>query len=180
MDVAGAVLAAALNFTPAVGTEFVLIRNDGTDAITGEFGGRPEGSLLTLGASAFVVTYLGGDGNDFSLLAVTPPLGAVVTWDGGGANNFWGTTANWLLNAAPIAGEGLVFCDMRRSFGIETRSALLTSMTPSRLAWDNTARRICKPRLTVPTVRRLARSSRNPVISLLVSWAISKLALGPR
>lgn len=35
--------------------------------------------------------------------------GAVRTWDGGGANGFWATPANWVGDIAPVSGDDLVF-----------------------------------------------------------------------
>lgn len=34
---------------------------------------------------------------------------SVCTWDGGGANNYWATAANWVGDVAPVAGDDLVF-----------------------------------------------------------------------
>ena len=49
----------------AVGNEtFVLIDNDAADAITGTFNGLAEGATLTVGGRTFVISYVGGDGND--------------------------------------------------------------------------------------------------------------------
>lgn len=62
-------------YSPVVGQEFVLIKNDGSDAVTGAFIGMPEGATVVLKGRQFRVTYYGGDGNDVSLVAVTgrPP-----------------------------------------------------------------------------------------------------------
>ncbi len=40
---------------------------------------------------------------------------SVVTWTGLGANNYWGTAANWSTNAAPVAGDDLVFSGSTRT-----------------------------------------------------------------
>jgi hypothetical protein len=50
------------------GDTFVVINNDGTDAISGpRFTGLPEGALLTVGEQQFRISYVGGDGNDVTL-----------------------------------------------------------------------------------------------------------------
>ncbi len=36
-------------------------------------------------------------------------LGAVKTWDGGGADDNWRTAANWINDIAPVSGDDLVF-----------------------------------------------------------------------
>jgi autotransporter-associated beta strand protein len=103
----GAGLAVSLGFQPPGGTNFLLIDNDGGEPVTGAFAGLPEGAGLTLNDRPFHVTYRGGDGNDVVLVA--DPL--TRTWDGGGANNNWSTAANWVGDAAPSAGDRLVFPD---------------------------------------------------------------------
>ncbi len=50
------------------GTTFVLIDNDGTDAVTGTFNGLPNYSLLTIGSQLFRLHYNGGTGNDVTLV----------------------------------------------------------------------------------------------------------------
>jgi hypothetical protein len=51
---------------------FTIIDNDGSDPVNGTFADLPEGAALTLGAFRFLITYLGGDGNDVVLQNVTP------------------------------------------------------------------------------------------------------------
>lgn len=58
-------------FNPATGDSFVIIRNDGTDAVSGTFLNAPEGSIITTPNNiAFRITYRGGDGNDIVLTRV--------------------------------------------------------------------------------------------------------------
>jgi hypothetical protein len=47
--------------------KYMLIANDGSDAVSGTFTGLSEGSLLVSGIYAFKVSYRGGDGNDVVL-----------------------------------------------------------------------------------------------------------------
>ena len=62
-----------LGFTPTAGQVFTIIDNDDADAITGAFTGLPEGSLLTVnGGNTLRISYVGGDGNDVTLTAVSP------------------------------------------------------------------------------------------------------------
>ena len=42
--------------------------SSGTDPISGEFNGLPDGTILTLGGVNAIVDYEGGDGNDLTLL----------------------------------------------------------------------------------------------------------------
>jgi hypothetical protein len=73
----GAPLATIPAGTPAVGQSFTIIRNDGTDPVAGTFAGLPEGAILHA-ASAFRVSYVGGDGNDV-VLTVVADTSAVLT-----------------------------------------------------------------------------------------------------
>ena len=52
----------------APGTTFVLIDNDGADAVTGTFNGLPNNSLLTISGQLFRLHYNGGTGNDVTLV----------------------------------------------------------------------------------------------------------------
>ena len=53
---------------PACGDRFVIVNNDGTDAVTGTFAGLAEGATLSLAGKPFRITYAGGDGNDVELI----------------------------------------------------------------------------------------------------------------
>lgn len=52
---------------PALNERFVLIQNDGTDPIVGQFANAPEGGSYTNQAMVFRVSYVGGTGNDLAL-----------------------------------------------------------------------------------------------------------------
>jgi hypothetical protein len=57
-------------FKPTAGQKYVLVSNDGTDAITGTFTNAAQGATITVGAYQFSVSYTGGDGNDLELTAL--------------------------------------------------------------------------------------------------------------
>ncbi|VVN83865.1 DUF4214 domain-containing protein [Pseudomonas fluorescens] len=71
------------NFTPAVNDSFVLISNDGTDAITGTvtIGNTMliEGGTFSQGGKIYQVSYKGGDGNDLVLMATIPNTAPTLT-----------------------------------------------------------------------------------------------------
>jgi fibronectin-binding autotransporter adhesin len=71
-----ATLSLALGFSPANGSQFVIINNDGTDPASGTFNNLGEGSTINAGGQTFVISYAGGDGNDVVLTAVPEP----ATW----------------------------------------------------------------------------------------------------
>ncbi|HEV7570900.1 MAG TPA: Ig-like domain repeat protein [Thermoanaerobaculia bacterium] len=89
---------------PAAGQTFVIIDNDGTDAVTGTFTGLPEGATVAGGIANFAISYHGGDGNDVVLTA----LSTQKTWTSF-ANTVWSNPQNWNPQAVPSAGEPLLF-----------------------------------------------------------------------
>ncbi|MFL5238466.1 MAG: PEP-CTERM sorting domain-containing protein, partial [Rhizomicrobium sp.] len=70
-------IATGLAFT--LGTQYTLIANDGTDAISGAFANAANGATITAGNYNFMVNYAGGTGNDLVLTVVPEP----ATWIGG-------------------------------------------------------------------------------------------------
>jgi fibronectin-binding autotransporter adhesin len=100
----------ASGYTPPLNQEYVLIDNDGADAISGTFTGLSEGSLLVVGTYVFEVSYQGGDGNDVSITRIK-----AAVWDGapdsGGSSvdANWRTGSNWVGDVAPSAGSDLIF-----------------------------------------------------------------------
>lgn len=109
-------IAAELN----AGDQFVIINNDLADAVTGTFGGLPEGATVLANAGgsglALVISYLGGSGNDVVLIAQETAslqatlVGSVLTItdiSAAGKNNSL---------AASIVGTSLVFTDATQSF----------------------------------------------------------------
>ena len=72
VDVTGATLDIQLTtFDGIEGAEFIIINNDGSDDVTGEFAGLAEGDTVTAGGVEFEISYAGGDGNDVVLTATT-------------------------------------------------------------------------------------------------------------
>jgi cytoskeletal protein CcmA (bactofilin family) len=89
---------------PAPGSSFVLIDNDGTDAVSGTFAGRPEGAVFAVGGSSVQITYAGNTGNDVVVTVLTGPK----SWTGA-VNNLWSVGGNWNGGVAPANGDDLVF-----------------------------------------------------------------------
>ena len=72
-------IALSLNTYGAVSNQYVLIANDGADAVNGTFNGLPEGTTLTSGSVSLKITYHGGTGNDVALLQTAAPAPPVIT-----------------------------------------------------------------------------------------------------
>lgn len=109
ISLGGGSLLLALGFTPVVGTVFTIINNDEADAVSGTFGGLPEGATFTTNSLNFRISYIGGDGNDVTLTRVIPPTGITRVWDGEGVNGFWSNPFNWVGDIAPVQGDTLAF-----------------------------------------------------------------------
>jgi fibronectin-binding autotransporter adhesin len=66
-------LSLSLGFTPALGTQFMIISNALSDAVVGTFNGLSEGATFTSGGTIFKISYQGGNGNDVVLSVVPEP-----------------------------------------------------------------------------------------------------------
>lgn len=62
----------------AQGDQYLLIDNDGTDAVDGTFTGMPEGFVTTIGTRRYILTYKGGTGND---VVLTPEQSFIIEGD---------------------------------------------------------------------------------------------------
>ena len=58
-------------FVSAYGDTFTIIRNDGSNAVSGTFDGLAQGAVLNVGGRELKINYAGGDGNDVTLTDVT-------------------------------------------------------------------------------------------------------------
>ena len=76
VNIAGATLTLNAGGAVPTGTEFVLISNDGEDAVTGTFDGLDEGDTIPGFSPPATITYVGGDGNDVAIVTVDPLAGA--------------------------------------------------------------------------------------------------------
>jgi autotransporter-associated beta strand protein len=112
------VLSASLNFRSSLSNQFLIINNDGSDAVSGTFNGKPEGSVFTIGAEQFRISYVGGDGNDVVLTQISGIFIPVLTIEKIAASTIrllWHTnatgfnlesntnllTTNWLTTSPP-------------------------------------------------------------------------------
>src|SRR5205823_6091801 len=97
-------LAMSPSFVPAVGQEFVLIANDGVDLPSGTFNGMPEGTIVTLNGTEFVLSYSrGANHNSVTLSVIVVPK----TWTGA-VNNLWSVGGNW-TGGVPQSGDAIQF-----------------------------------------------------------------------
>lgn len=60
-------------YTPAPGQQFTLVDFTGPGPITGAFAGLGEGAILSAGGMQFLLSYVGGTGNDVTVTAVPEP-----------------------------------------------------------------------------------------------------------
>ncbi len=73
VNLQGTALELKLNGAGAVSNQYVIVKNDGVDAVTGNFTGLPDGATLTAGGASFQIAYNGGDGNDVVLIQTSLP-----------------------------------------------------------------------------------------------------------
>lgn len=76
VTISNATLTVVLGYTPSVGHSYVLIANDGADAVTGTFAGLSEGASLTAGGYSFQISYAGGTGNDVVMTVIAQAASA--------------------------------------------------------------------------------------------------------
>lgn len=67
-------LQVSAGFAAADQDKFVVLANDGSDAISGTFAGLPEGAIVSAGSRFFKISYTGGTGNDVELTALVPTV----------------------------------------------------------------------------------------------------------
>ncbi len=97
VTLSGVALSLNISANTPVGTQFLLIKNDGNDAVVGTFDGLPQGSSwVAPDGQRFSITYHGGDGNDVVVTrANTPPslpqLTATAVTNEGGTIHINGT-----------------------------------------------------------------------------------------
>ncbi|MCP4442401.1 MAG: hypothetical protein GY810_26135, partial [Aureispira sp.] len=57
------------NATGFIGATLTILDNDATDAVIGTFSGLAEGGIINIGGVNYMITYMGGSGNDIELTA---------------------------------------------------------------------------------------------------------------
>ena len=68
-------LSASPTFVPTAGQQFVIVNNDGADAITSSFAGFTQGATTVIGGHTFSISYSGGtNSNDVVLTEESPIL----------------------------------------------------------------------------------------------------------
>ncbi len=108
-------LSISFGYSPSAGDRYVIINNDGTDAVVGEFSGLPEGTIFPVygvpgGDRSLQITYAGDAttpgafGNDV-VLTVLP---RTLIWQGGDGSA-WSGTYYWTPYGYPAGGDTLVF-----------------------------------------------------------------------
>ena len=63
----GATLSTSGAITSSAGQVITIITNDGADAISGTFAGLTEGASVVINSVTFMISYIGGTGNDVTL-----------------------------------------------------------------------------------------------------------------
>src|SRR6185295_3291082 len=81
-------LSSGFQYPPRDGDVITLINKNAAGAVSGTFGGFPEGAFRSIGGVPVVMSYVGGDGNDVTLTVTNLPLQGggtqLVSGQGGG------------------------------------------------------------------------------------------------
>ncbi|MGE3466462.1 MAG: choice-of-anchor Q domain-containing protein, partial [Pyrinomonadaceae bacterium] len=100
VNLTGVSLALSGSHVSTVGQQFVIVNNDGADAITGTFNGLAQGAIIPnfLGASGVnaAISYIGGTGNDAVITACTTDPEVTNLIDSGA-----GSLRDAVFNACP-------------------------------------------------------------------------------
>ena len=79
VSLGNATLVVSGTYTPAAADSFTIITNDAGDAVVGIFNGLPEGTLVNVNGTNKKISYVGGDGNDVVLAALSADLSVTKT-----------------------------------------------------------------------------------------------------
>jgi autotransporter-associated beta strand protein len=79
VQVQNASLRVTAGYTPALGTSFTIVDNDGSDPVVGTFNGLPEGAIFGANSIALQISYIGGSGNDVVLKRVALPRPSILS-----------------------------------------------------------------------------------------------------
>lgn len=79
VNLTGLKLSGSLGFQSAVGNQFTIIINDGSDPVVGTFSGLPQNGKIYIGGELFQINYSGGSGNDVVLSRLVTPPPPVLT-----------------------------------------------------------------------------------------------------
>ncbi len=69
------------SYKSKAGEKYVIISNDGTDAVTGKFKDLAEGATFKVNGYVYKISYVGGDGNDVALTVVSVPAAPDTGFD---------------------------------------------------------------------------------------------------
>jgi fibronectin-binding autotransporter adhesin len=101
---AGATLNLAVGLAPVTGTVFVLINNDGADAVAGTFAGLAQGATVSAAGQSFTISYTGGTGNDVTLTSTTVNVATTTTLVANPLATTGGSSVMFTATIAPTPG----------------------------------------------------------------------------
>jgi hypothetical protein len=133
------------DYQPLEDDSFVLIDNDGDDAIAGTFTGLPEGALVTINGGLFQkrITYVGGDGNDVVLTVnydPSVPVDSDSTPNSVPEDSPLGTPVGLTASSFGYAGASITYSlldDAGGRFAIDTNTGVVTVATGLLLNYES-------------------------------------------
>lgn len=110
VSLSDAVLSLTGSHNPSEGEQFIIVNNDGSEAIIGTFNGLPEGTIIpaffSSGYGPAKISYVGGDGNDVVLTVVAATITLAVSPSSGMEDS--GSTINYTFTRSIITGTQMV------------------------------------------------------------------------
>jgi fibronectin-binding autotransporter adhesin len=136
----GPALTVTLGYVPVPGTVFTLIDNAGGAAIQGTYNGLAEGAILLVNSTTFSISYVGGDGNDITLTAISNGLPPSVTYLPAAGNQV-------TLSASGIGSIDAVATDFTAGTSVSINACAVSPASP---AFSASAFTVTNPTFAAP------------------------------
>lgn len=174
-----ATLAITLGYVPIAGTTFTLIENLGSASVQGQFSGLPQGATLNVNGIPFVVSYVGGDGNDITMTAgsgaappsvlYTPPTGTAPVLSASGIGSIAATATNF----GPSSTVSISGCAVTPSSPAFPANAVMV-VNPTFASPNGSIGIACAPQASATSGTLSCNESFTPIIAPTVrSWPIT-------
>lgn len=121
----GAKLALTDDFAAAPNTQFILIDNTSSSAVSGTFAGLPQGAKFSLNGLGFQISYTGGTGNDVVLTALATPASDLAIIGTGKSATFTDVDGDLVTVKLTGATASLTAADFTFGFSGTTHPQLL-------------------------------------------------------
>ncbi len=123
-----------LNAAPIGGVSSVsLVEVGASDVYTNAL---TVGAGVASGSTPLTATITDSDGGTATVMVPLTILSATEAWDGGGTDNNWSDTANWVGGSSPLGGDAITFAGTTRLTPVMDSSYALSAITFNSTAGD--------------------------------------------